>query len=97
MGQHPNSFLEVGAIEKLILECLKSHFPKIDGTLCNKYTKDSRLTCEIRSIAFVYCGSPLYQLCSRAATNPPFQRWKTSDSLLQLDQMPLSCGLEQEK
>lgn len=64
--------------------------PKMYSVLCNKYTKCSRLTCEIRSIAFVYFGSPLYQLCSLGSHQSSVLEMTNYDSLLQLDRIPLS-------
>lgn len=50
MGQSSNSFLEVGVVERLVPEHLTTYFPQMYNVLCNDYTKDTRLTCEIHRL-----------------------------------------------
>lgn len=50
MGQSSNSFLEVGVVERLVPEHLTTYFPQMCNVLCNDYTKDTRLTCEIHRL-----------------------------------------------
>ena len=56
-------------------EGLKSHFPFRYSVLCNRLTKNTKLICDIKFIAFADSDLPLYQWPRLVTTNPQ----RTSD------------------
>lgn len=65
VGPSSHSFLQVGT-----WSTSNVFFPLKCSVLCNKHTQSTRLICEIKSSAFVDCGSPLNRLPKLGITNP---------------------------